>query len=101
MKLKNVQAYPIKDVPDHLTQECGELGKILMKTIEPFIREKQPNIILGAFTFLHASILKVLISDDPKELELAVKMAAIGLIKNMDFLIEIDKKNAEFKEDEK
>lgn len=95
MRLRNVQAYPIKDVPDHLTFECQELGKLLMITLQPTLKEKAPHIVLGALTFLHAAIIKSLVSDDPEEVKKAAQITAFALLKNIDFLIEVDKKNAQ------
>lgn len=86
MKLQNVQAYPIKDVPDHLTKECANLGKDLLKKVKNILADKNPNIILGAINFLHSAILKELVSDKPEEQKKATKMAVIALIKNNYFL---------------
>lgn len=86
MKLKNVQAYPIKDVPDHMTHECSELGKTLCLEIKDLFKNKESNIILGAITFFHAAMLKSLISDKPEQQIKAAEIAAIALIKNIYFL---------------
>lgn len=88
MKLKNVQIYPIKDVPEELTQRCIELSKKLSAVIFKECEYYDPNIILGALSFCHASTLKHLISDDKEQIEMAAKLAAVGLIKNVNFLIE-------------
>lgn len=90
MKLQNVQAYPIKDVPSHLTKECSQLGVSLVLAIDETIKDREPNIILGAVSFLLSSMIKSLISDDIEEQKTAAKHSAIALIKNVYFLNGID-----------
>lgn len=84
MKLKNVQAYPIKDVPDHLTYECQELGKKIIAKLIPDLSSHDPNIVLGAIGFFYAAMIKELISDDPEQLKKAVQLYALGLIRNVE-----------------
>ena len=86
MKLKNVQAYEIKDVPDHLTYECTEFGKEITKQILKLSGGKAPNVILGALTFAHAAFIKMFISDDPEELKKATLLYAKALVKNVEWL---------------
>ncbi len=88
MKLKNVQAYPIKDVPDYLVQECSDLGVKLCKVIMDNVEGHNCNIILGAMSFVHASMIKHFISNDKEQVEKAGKLYAIGMLKNLDALIE-------------
>ena len=92
MKLKNVQAYQIEDVPDHITHECCQLGIALATEVENLFKEKDPNIILGAVTFFHAAMIKNLISDDLEQQIKASKLSALGLIKNVEFLNGIKEK---------
>ncbi len=89
VKLKNVQAYPIKDVPDHLTHECAMLGQSIIIELVPMLKDKDPNIILGAFSFVFASMIKKLVSNDPEQLRSACKLYALGLIKNVEHLANI------------
>jgi hypothetical protein len=86
MKLKNVQAYEINDVPDHITHECSQLGISLVLEVEHLFKGKDPNIILGAITFFHAAMIKNFISDKIEEQEKAAKLSAMALIKNVGFL---------------
>lgn len=95
MKLKNVQAYPIKDVPDHLVQECVDLGKQVARAICDECVGRDANIILGAVSFAHAVILKYYVSDERAQIERAAKLAAIGLLKNVDVLIAIQESGEE------
>lgn len=88
MKLKNVQAYPIKDVPDHLVQECANLGLKLCTLITDNIEGHDPNIVLGALSFVHASMIKNIISNDRDQVEKAGKLYAFAMLKNLDALIE-------------
>jgi hypothetical protein len=90
MKLKNVQAYSINNVPDHLTQECCELGKDMIITLETLFNQKEPNIILGAIAFFQAAMIKNLVSDKPEEQKKAARMAAVALLKNVYFLNGLD-----------
>lgn len=90
MKLKNIQAYPIKDVPDHLTHECSLLGQALIIEVKNLFESKNPNIVLGAISFFQAAIIKELVSDKPEEQKKAAKMAAIALIKNVYFLNDLN-----------
>lgn len=95
MKLKNVQCYPVDNVPDHLTNECIELAKSMVVVFEEISKGKEANIILGATTFLLASVVKSLVSDKLDEQKKAVQLAALALIKNVYFLngIDFDKEN--------
>lgn len=86
MKLKNVQAYDIKDVPENFKNECLELGKELAKVILPLMNEYDPNISLGALTFMHAAMIKHLISDKEDQQIKAVALSADALIRNVMFL---------------
>jgi len=86
MKLKNVQAYPIENVPDYITHECSQLGIALAMEVENLFKDKDPNIILGAVTFFHAAMIKKLISDDLTQQVKASELCALGLIKNVEFL---------------
>lgn len=92
-KLKNVQFYSIDEVPEDLTNQCKDLAIQLAQMITPILEENknEPNIIFGAITFLHAAIIKHLVSDDPEELQKATEIAAIGLLKNIEFLNEMKK----------
>jgi len=90
VKLKNVQAYPINDVPDHLVHECKQVGIELAKLIQDNFADTSPNVMLGAIAFLHASILSFHIVDDPEELSKATKQACVALIKNMENLGKFD-----------
>lgn len=92
MKLRNVQAYPIKDVPDHLVEECHNLGKHLSFALLQECIGKHPNIILGAMCFAHAAMIKHFISDDKEQVEKAGQSYAIALLKNLDTLIEAQEK---------
>ena len=58
MKLKNVQAYPIENVPDFLVEECKDLGIKMLTSLIPYFQKHHPNIILGAMAFIHASMIK-------------------------------------------
>ncbi len=89
MKMHSVQAYPIEGVPDHLTHECAMLACEMCKTIIDKYGHNNPNIFLGAVTFLHASVIKHVISDKRDELEKTARLCAVGLIKNVDFLIKL------------
>lgn len=86
VKLANVQVYPINNVPDHLTHECSELGKTLCLEMEELLKDKDPNIVLGAINFFHSAMLKSCVSDDPEQQTKAAKLAAVALIKNVYFL---------------
>lgn len=91
MKMKNIQAYPIDGVPDHVVQECGDLGILMMLELLPIINKKHPNLVLGAIAFVHASMIKNAVSDDPEEQRKAAEMAAFALIKNVVFLNDLPK----------
>lgn len=86
MKLMNVQTYPIENVPDHITHECTQLGISLVVEVQSLFQGKDPNIILGAIAFFHSAMIKELISDKIEEQQKCAKMAALALIKNVDFL---------------
>jgi hypothetical protein len=89
MRLKNVQAYPIKNVPDHITHECFEVGRAMGKLLLETFKDKDPNMFLGGLTFAYAAIIKQLVSDDPEELKKAAILYAKGLIENIELLGEI------------
>jgi len=86
MKLKNVQAYPIDGVPDHITHECVEVGAAMGKLLLETFKDKDPNMFLGGLTFAYAAMIKYLISDDPEQLKKAAILYAKGLVKNIELL---------------
>ena len=92
MKMHNVQAYPIPNVPDHLTHKCAVLAMEMSLLILDKYGKKDPNIFLGAVTFLHASVIKHVIADKREELKKCAELCAIGLLKNVDFLIDLMEK---------
>lgn len=96
MKHRNVQAYPIKNVPDHLVHECSQLGFTIALELASLLEKHDPNIVLGAIAFFHAATIKNLVSDDVEELIKASQLAAIALLKNVEILT-----NLKEKEDEK
>src|SRR5690349_3818295 len=87
-KLKSVQAYPTKDVPDHMVHECQECGKEIVLAISKVMKSKNyhPNILLGGLGFAHAAFIKQMISDDPEELKKGTALFALALIKNVEHL---------------
>ncbi len=86
MKMKNIQAYPINNVPDHLVHECGELGRDIIILLGEKYADKDSNILLGALTLAYATIIKSIISDDPEELKKAAFACIKALIKNLELL---------------
>lgn len=86
MKLRNVQAYPIDGVPDHIIQECADLGIKIGMELSETLKNHHPNIILGAINFFHAAMIKRCVSEKPEELEKATRLAAIAMIKNVEYL---------------
>ena len=90
MKMKNVQAYPIENVPDHLIHECGEVGREMSELLLEKFRDKDPNIFLGGITFAYAAFIKHFISDDEEQLKKAAILYATGVIKNVEFLAKIN-----------
>ena len=92
MKLKHLKAYNTNDVPEHITQEINELSAILVQAIKPHLDGRSPNIVLCAFNFLHAGLLKMYVSDKREEIENAARLAAISIIKNVELLINLKEK---------
>jgi hypothetical protein len=86
MKLKNVQAYPINSVPDHITHECSETGKEIFKLLSEKLEGIETNIFLGGLTFAYAAMIKKFISNDPDQLKSATLLYAMGLIRNIELL---------------
>jgi hypothetical protein len=88
MKLKSLACFNTNDVPDHVLQEVIDLSTQLIMKIEPLFKDKNPNLILGAFSYAHAALIKIYVADRRDELEHAAKLHAMALIKNMDILID-------------
>jgi hypothetical protein len=86
MKLTNVQAYPIENVPDHLTHECSQIGIEMGKMLMEKFKDKSPNVFLGGMGFAYAAMIKNFISDDPEQLKKAAALYALGIIKNVELL---------------
>jgi len=89
MKMKNLKAYKIEDVPDHVIEEVNSLSEKLYKALIPYIKTAHPNVALAAFNFIHAAMIKHLISDDEEEIQKAVSAECKALIKNVNVLIDL------------
>jgi hypothetical protein len=90
VKLRNVQAYPTKNVPDHIVQECHDTAEEMCKLLELKFEGKSPNMILGAISFIHASLIKTCVVEEPKEISNATRNAMIALVKNIETLTGVD-----------
>ena len=86
MKLKHLKMYDTKDVPEHLVEEMVKLAKDMCAAVQPLVECHNPNIVLGALNFLHASILTTLISDNPEEQTKGVLFSAKALMRNVEML---------------
>ena len=94
VKLKHIKMHDTKDVPDHLIHEITSLANELGISFAAITRHKDANVVLSALNFLHAAIIKELISDNPEELQKAGEVEAITLLKNVEFLrLSMEKKN--------
>jgi hypothetical protein len=91
VKLKHIKMYDTKDVPDHIDEEVTALAVKIGIEISNLIKDKDTNLILSALNFVHAAMIKNIISDDPDELEKAAYIEALTLIKNIEFLSQIKK----------
>ena len=82
-KLKYIAAHKVENVPDHILEEMQILAMKIGEALGPLIEESEPNIALGALNWVHASLIKRLVSDDPEEIDKAAKITAVSLMKNI------------------
>ncbi len=92
MKLRNLSGIKTENAPDHILQEIQNLTEEIGKILLPILRKHNPNIVLSALNFFHVSMIKLLISDNRKELERAVILEGEALFENMKILIELMEK---------
>lgn len=85
-KLKYIAAHKVENVPDHILQEMQVLAMKMGEVLHSWIDESEPNIALGALNWVHARVLKRLVSNDPEEIDKAARLTAVSLIKNIEIL---------------
>lgn len=85
-KLKYIAAHKVENVPDHILEEMQILARKMGDVLRPLVETSEPNIALGALNWVHAGIIKRLVSDDPEEIDKAAKITAISLMKNIEML---------------
>ena len=95
MKLKHLKSYDTTDVPDYILEEMNDLSAKMIMAMEPIFAGKSPNIIMGVMNFVHAGMVKMLISEKPGELEKAATITADTLIKNIQHLKNMEEKKEE------
>jgi hypothetical protein len=86
VKLKYLKAYESQDIPDHIRHEIFKLSERMIQVLKPIIDMNNPNITLAAMNYVHASLVRMLVSDDEEELIKAAKLTAISLLKNIEAL---------------
>lgn len=89
MKLKMVYPVNVSEVPDHIIEEVNALSSKMADALKPIIDFKNPNLTLSAFNFLHAGLIRMLISETKEDLQNAANHCASSLIKNVDVLIQV------------
>ncbi len=80
VKLKNIKAHDLKDVDPETIKEIEDLSIEISNAISPICMGHSPNIILASLGWVHAVVIKKLISDNPEELEKAAHLCAATLI---------------------
>lgn len=85
-KLKYISTAKTEDLPDYIIQEIHDLCEKLGETIAPLLFKVNPNVSLAAFNWIHAVVIKQLISNDPQEVDKAVKLTCLSLTKNIEIL---------------
>ena len=92
VKLKNFQAYQTENISQEIKDEiCGLSAKLAGLTKDE-LDKHDPNIILAAISFYFAAIIKEAVSDDPIERDKAAMAYATALVKNVQWLGEINDK---------
>lgn len=91
MKLRFLSLHNTKDVPDHIMQECHDLARKMYASMLDASVGVDPNIFLGALNFIHA--ISLIENVDPSCLDQGTKLAAITLIKNVEFFSKMPMKD--------
>jgi hypothetical protein len=82
MKLKHLSMHNIENVPKETLKKMEDAAIEMIEILLPFIKHTEPNILMSSICFVHASILKHIISDKDGEFEKAAKLNALSLIEN-------------------
>lgn len=80
VKLKNLKAHDLKDIDPEIIKEIEDLSREITTSLSPICMGHAPNVILAALGWVHAVVIKKLISYDPEELDKAARMYAANLI---------------------
>ncbi len=83
-KIPTISIHNAKDIPDHLLQEVQDVAAEMGKSFEKLFQSHDLNIILSAFSFVHAALVVSIV--DEQCLEEAASTGAIGLIKNIEHM---------------
>lgn len=78
--------YELDQVPDHIVHEIDDFNRQLVELIFPLIENFPPNIVLASLNFIHAGVIKNLVSDNEEELRKAASIESLALIKNIEFI---------------
>lgn len=89
VKLTQLKAYDLKDVDPRIIKEIENLSSEITHAISPVCAGHDSNVVLAALGWVHAVIIKQLISDDPEELEKAAICYATCLMNDIERLKDI------------
>lgn len=83
-KVKMIRMYSTADVPDHLIEEIGNLVADMGSALSGCCLDKEPNLILSAFNYIHATMICALVTEGylPK----AAEIESAALIKNVEHI---------------
>lgn len=87
MKLKLLSMHKIENVPDHVLEEMHEFSYNLTQSILPVVNSVSPNVALSGLMWVHAVMIKHLVTEDPDELRKAAEFSCRMLLSNMEILI--------------
>lgn len=86
MKLKSLKITATEDVPDHIVQEIIATATKMGMPVFEIANSQEPNIALAALSWVHASLIHHLISEEEGELERAAKCYAMQLMHDIELI---------------